>query len=72
MRMGGMTTERSTREAIAAIAEGGTSTETAAYRAYGWLVRDDLSVLSFIDMPDLDTLPADPAVARAYFGGIPA
>ncbi len=65
-----MTTDRWTREAIAAIAKG--STRTAAYRAYSWLVRDDLSVLSFIDMPDLDTLPADPAVARAHFGGRPA
>lgn len=67
-----MTTNRWTREAIAAIAEGGASTRTAAYRAYSWLVRDDLSVLSFIDMPDLDTLPAGPAVARAHFGGRPA
>ncbi len=41
-------------------------------QAYSWLVLDDLSVLSFADLPGLDRAPADVATARRHFGGTPA
>lgn len=44
----------------------------APFQSFSWLVQHDLSVLSFVDMPGLDTLPTDPAIARAHFGGVPA
>ncbi|RVT42074.1 glycoside hydrolase family 68 protein [Sphingobium algorifonticola] len=44
----------------------------APFQTFSWLVLDDLSVLSFVDMPGLLCLPDDPAIARAHFGGTPA
>ncbi len=44
----------------------------APRQAYSWLVLDDLSVLGFADMVGLARPPADPAEARAHFGGVPA
>lgn len=41
-------------------------------QAYSWLVLDDLSVISFADLPGLDRPPADTGVARRHFGGTPA
>ncbi len=41
-------------------------------QAYSWLVLDDLSVLSFADLPGLGQTPADVATARRHFGGTPA
>jgi len=42
------------------------------HQAYSWLVLDDLSVLSFADLPGLAAAPADAVAARANFGGTPA
>ena len=44
----------------------------APFQAYSWLVLDDLSVVSFLDVVGLDRLPRDAAEARAHFGGTPA
>ena len=42
------------------------------HQAYSWLVLDDLSVISFVDLPGLAEAPADAVAARAHFGGYPA
>lgn len=41
-------------------------------QAYSWLVLDDLSVISFVDRPDLAEEPGDARLARRHFGGTPA
>ncbi|MEG3175587.1 glycoside hydrolase family 68 protein [Sphingomonas sp. RB3P16] len=45
---------------------------SAPMQAYSWLVLGDLSVISFVDRPDLPTDPIDPVAARRVFGGTPA
>lgn len=46
--------------------------EAAPIQAYSWLVQHDLTVLSFVDRPELLSEPADPAISRSHFGGTPA
>lgn len=46
--------------------------DAAPAQAFSWLVRPDLNVLSFVDLPGLSRPPRDAAEARAHFGGTPA
>jgi len=45
---------------------------TAPIQGYSWLVLQDLTVLSFVDRPELPDEPMDPVTARRHFGGTPA
>ena len=45
---------------------------SAPIQAYSWQVLADLSVISFVDRPDLPEEPSDPGIARRHFGGTPA
>lgn len=44
----------------------------APHQAFSWLVRHDLRVMSFVDLPGLSRPPTDAAERRAHFGGTPA